>query len=170
MIAVDTNILVYAHRPDLPFHSAAARCLTGLAEGPSVWGIPWSCVHEFLSVVTNPRAFRIPTPAAQALAFLGGLRDSGRCVLLAAPAGSRVTMGLDPGIRTGVKVAVIDGTGKLLEPATVYPFQPRNDLRGAQAHDARIAAVCLSHGVREFWSADRDFSRYPALRVRNPLG
>ena len=74
MIAVDTNILVYAYRADLPFHPAAVRCLTGLAEGPSVWGIPWSCAHEFLSVVTNPRVFRIPTPAAQALAFLDVLR------------------------------------------------------------------------------------------------
>ena len=72
--------------------------------------------------------------------FARNLKD----LLLAAPAGSRVTMGLDPGIRTGVKVAVIDGTGKLLETATVYPFQPRNDLRGAQAELAKLIA---KHGV-----------------------
>ena len=72
--------------------------------------------------------------------FASNLKD----LLLAAPAGSRVTMGLDPGIRTGVKVAVIDGTGKLLETATVYPFQPRNDLRGAQAELAKLIA---KHGV-----------------------
>ena len=52
-------------------------------------------------------------------------------LLLAAPAGARVTMGLDPGIRTGVKVAIIDGTGKVVETATVYPFPPRNDLEGS---------------------------------------
>ena len=59
-------------------------------------------------------------------------------LLLAAPAGSRATMGLDPGIRTGVKVAVVDATGKVLETATVYPFPPRNDVRGAQAELARL--------------------------------
>ncbi|MFC5385836.1 Tex family protein [Aquamicrobium segne] len=65
-------------------------------------------------------------------------------LLLAAPAGSRPTMGLDPGIRTGVKVAVIDGTGKLLATSTVYPFQPRNDLRGAQAE---LSALIRQHRV-----------------------
>ncbi len=54
-------------------------------------------------------------------------------LLLAAPAGPRATLGLDPGIRTGVKAAVVDATGKLLETATLYPFQPKNDVRGAQA-------------------------------------
>ncbi|SEQ27703.1 uncharacterized protein SAMN04488038_105113 [Solimonas aquatica] len=66
--------------------------------------------------------------------FARNLKD----LLLAAPAGSKATLGLDPGIRTGVKVAVIDGTGKLLETATVYPFQPRNDVRGAQAELSRL--------------------------------
>jgi uncharacterized protein len=66
--------------------------------------------------------------------FARNLRD----LLLAAPAGSRATMGLDPGIRTGVKVAVVDGTGKLVATTTVYPFQPKNDLRGAQAELARL--------------------------------
>ncbi|MET3661751.1 Tex family protein [Aquamicrobium ahrensii] len=65
-------------------------------------------------------------------------------LLLAAPAGSRPTMGLDPGIRTGVKVAVVDGTGKLIATSTVYPFQPRNDLRGAQAE---LSALVRMHGV-----------------------
>ncbi|MGG7516467.1 Tex family protein [Allorhizobium undicola] len=72
--------------------------------------------------------------------FARNLKD----LLLAAPAGSRPTMGLDPGIRTGVKVAVVDGTGKLLETATVYPFQPKNDLRGAQAE---IASLIRKHKV-----------------------
>ncbi|HEV7436098.1 MAG TPA: Tex family protein [Pseudorhizobium sp.] len=66
--------------------------------------------------------------------FARNLKD----LLLAAPAGSRPTMGLDPGIRTGVKVAVVDGTGKLLETTTVYPFPPRNDVRGTQAELARL--------------------------------
>ena len=72
--------------------------------------------------------------------FARNLKD----LLLAAPAGARATLGLDPGIRTGVKVAVVDRTGKLLDTATVYPFQPRNDLRGAQAELTRLIA---KHGV-----------------------
>ena len=66
--------------------------------------------------------------------FARNLRD----LLLAAPAGARPTLGLDPGIRTGVKVAVVDGTGKLLETATVYPFQPRNDVAGTIAELGRL--------------------------------
>jgi uncharacterized protein len=65
-------------------------------------------------------------------------------LLLAAPAGSRATMGLDPGIRTGVKVAIVDGTGKLLETTTVYPFPPRNDVRGTQAE---LAQLIIKHKV-----------------------
>jgi uncharacterized protein len=72
--------------------------------------------------------------------FARNLKD----LLLAAPAGSRATMGLDPGIRTGVKVAVVDGTGKLLETTTVYPFPPKNDIRGTQAE---LAALIRKHGI-----------------------
>lgn len=85
--------------------------------------------------------------------FARNLKD----LLLAAPAGSRATMGLDPGIRTGVKVAVIDGTGKLLATTTVYPFQPKNDVRGAQAelaslvrrHNIELIAIGNGTGSRE---------------------
>ena len=72
--------------------------------------------------------------------FARNLKD----LLLAAPAGSRATMGLDPGIRTGVKVAVIDATGKLLATSTVYPLPPKNDVRGAQAE---LASLIRKHGV-----------------------
>ena len=72
--------------------------------------------------------------------FKSNLKD----LLLAAPAGPRVTMGLDPGIRTGVKVAVVDQTGKLLDTATVYPHEPRKDWNGALA---TLAALCIKHKV-----------------------
>ena len=72
--------------------------------------------------------------------FARNLKD----LLLAAPAGSRVTLGLDPGIRTGVKVAAVDGTGKLLDTATIYPFQPRNDIQGAMAV---LKALIARHNV-----------------------
>jgi uncharacterized protein len=85
--------------------------------------------------------------------FARNLKD----LLLAAPAGSRATMGLDPGIRTGVKVAVVDGTGKLLKTTTVYPFPPKNDIRGTQAelaslirkHKIELIAIGNGTGSRE---------------------
>ncbi|MFC3073024.1 Tex family protein [Shinella pollutisoli] len=85
--------------------------------------------------------------------FARNLKD----LLLAAPAGTRATMGLDPGIRTGVKVAVVDNTGKLLDTTTVYPFPPRNDVRGAQAelaslvrkHKVELIAIGNGTGSRE---------------------
>ncbi|WP_404406226.1 Tex family protein [Pelagibacterium halotolerans] len=72
--------------------------------------------------------------------FARNLKD----LLLAAPAGSRATLGLDPGIRTGVKVAVVDATGKVLDTATVYPFAPRNDVQGSQA---ALMALIARHRV-----------------------
>lgn len=72
--------------------------------------------------------------------FARNLRD----LLLAAPAGARATLGLDPGIRTGCKIAVVDDTGKLLDTATIYPFQPRNDLRGAEE---TLLQMIAKHGV-----------------------
>jgi uncharacterized protein len=78
---------------------------------------------------------------AEAIRVFGhNLRD----LLLAAPAGRRATMGLDPGIRTGVKVAVVDGTGKLLETATIYPHEPRKDWDGALR---TLASLCARHRV-----------------------
>ena len=142
MIAVDTNILVYAHRADMPLHAAASRCLTNLATGPALWAIPWPCIHEFIGVVTNPRVFREPTPLHVALDFLHQLRESGRCSLLSEASTHWSTL------------------SQLLRNAAI---------RGGQIHDARIAAICLSHGASELWSADRDFSRYPNLKIRNPL-
>jgi uncharacterized protein len=66
-------------------------------------------------------------------------------LLLAAPAGQRVTMGLDPGIRTGVKVAVVDGTGKLLDATAVYPHEPRKDWEGSLRV---LGQLCARHGVQ----------------------
>jgi uncharacterized protein len=85
--------------------------------------------------------------------FARNLKD----LLLAAPAGTRRTMGLDPGVRTGVKVAVVDETSKVLATSTVYPFQPRNDVRGAQAelamlirkHNVELIAIGNGTGSRE---------------------
>ena len=98
--------------------------------------------------------------------FANNLRD----LLLAAPAGRRVTMGLDPGLRTGVKVAVVDATGKLVDTATIYPHAPRNDWDGAIEALARLAArhavelISIGNGT-----ASRETDRLAAeLAKRHP--
>ncbi len=102
-------------------------------------------------------AWRVKLKTSLTLDLMGDLRERAEAeairvfarnlkdLLLAAPAGGKATMGLDPGIRTGVKVAVVDATGKLVATDTVYPFQPKNDLRGAQV---AIAQLIAKHGVK----------------------
>jgi uncharacterized protein len=97
-----------------------------------------------LSLSTERDLFTRLRENAEAVAikvFADNLRD----LLLAAPAGPRVVMGLDPGIRTGVKVAVVDATGKLVDTATVYPHEPRRDWEGA-LHT--LGQLCTKHGVQ----------------------
>jgi hypothetical protein len=142
LIAVDTNILVYAHRADSPFHAAADACIASLAEGAAAWGIPWPCLHEFLAIVTHPRIYAPPTPLAKALDQVEAWLESPTLRLLAE--GEEHW----PVLRALVADARI---------------------AGPKVHDARIAALCKEHGVRELWSADRDFSRFPEIRVVNPL-
>jgi toxin-antitoxin system PIN domain toxin len=142
MIAVDTNILVYAHRADSAWHDRALAVVRALAEGAAPWAIPWPCVHEFLAITTHPRIFRTPTPLPAALDQLDAWFESPSLVTLAEEDGYW------PTLRALAGQARLDG--------------PR-------VHDARVASLCLSHSVRELWTADRDFSVFPALRVRNPL-
>jgi uncharacterized protein len=141
MIAVDTNVLVYAHRPDSPHHAAAAAAVKCLAEGVAPWAIPWPCVHEFLSVSTNLKIFRPPSPPEVAIQQVEIWMECPTLRLLGEPAGYWQEL----------RAAFL--TGKL---------------RGPQVHDARIHAICRAHGVRELWSADRDFSRMRGLTIVNP--
>ena len=142
MIAVDTNILVYAHREESKWHEPAERAVRALAEGVTPWAIPWPCVHEFLAIATHPRIFRTPTPVPAALDQIDAWLESPSLVTLAEDDDYWTTL------RTLVAEARLDG--------------PR-------VHDARVAALCLRHAVHELWTADRDFSLFPALRIRNPL-
>jgi toxin-antitoxin system PIN domain toxin len=142
VIAVDTNILVYAHRSDAPFHEAAASALGALAEGSSPWAIPWPCVHEFLAKVTHARIFKQPSPLVSALDQVAEWLRSPMARALGEP----------------------DGYFEVFSKTTLD-----SQVAGAKVHDARIAALCTAHGVTELWSTDRDFSRFSALRVRNPL-
>lgn len=142
MIAVDANILVYAHRKDVEFHGRAYAVIERLARGHEPWAIPWTCLHEFLAIVSHPRVFKIPTPIDTALEQMNEWLRS-------------------PSVRTLAEEAdygeLVTG---LLKAARV---------QGPKVHDARIAAICLQHAVRELWTADRDFSRFPQLATRNPL-
>ena len=142
MIAIDTNLLVYAHRPEMPFHERAREVLTGAVGDAEPVSVPWPCVHEFLAIVSNPRIFKDATPMSAALDAVGRLLDS-----------------LDGGF-------LAEGEGYL---AALERIARPALLQGAVVHDARIAALCLYHGVRVLWSADRDFSRFPDLAVVNPL-
>ena len=142
MIAVDTNLLVYAHREESPWHEAAAELMVKLAEGPAPWALPWPCVHEFLAITTHPRIFAPPTPLALALEQVDAWLESPSLVLLA-----------EAGEYWGQLRRTL-ASGRIAGP---------------QVHDARIAALCQHHGVSELWSADRDFGRFPGLTVRNPL-
>ncbi|MEZ5319233.1 MAG: TA system VapC family ribonuclease toxin [Vicinamibacterales bacterium] len=142
MIAVDTNILVYAHREDAEWHAPAERAVRRLAEGTATWTIPWPCVHEFLAIVTHPRIFRTPTPVEVAVDQVEAWLESP----------SLATLAEDRDYWTTLRTLVT-----------------RARVTGPRVHDARVAALCLRHGVRELWTADRDFSLFPALRVHNPL-
>lgn len=142
MIAVDTNVLVYAHRQDAPHHQPALVALGRLAEGGAPWAIPWPCLHEFLAVVTHRRVFAPPTSSADAI---GAVSD-----LLAAP-----------GVRPLAETAD--------HPDALFEQLRSSKVSGTKVHDARIAALCLAHGVSALWTADRDFSYFPRLRTVNPL-
>jgi toxin-antitoxin system PIN domain toxin len=142
VIAVDTNILVYAHRDDSPFHERARSALESLANGRREWAIPWPCAHEFLAIVTHPRIYRTATPPATALAQLRALHALSNLVF----------------------IGEAEDHLQHLEPLALGAR-----VQGAAVHDARIAAVCIAHGVTELWSADRDFARFPALKTHNPV-
>jgi toxin-antitoxin system PIN domain toxin len=142
VIAIDTNILVYAHRADSPWHAEAAVVLRTAAEGRASWAIPWPCLHEFLAIVTHSRIYDPPSSLAQAVDQVDAWLES-PTVELISETGSHWP---------ALKSQLVGGR-----------------VIGPMVHDARVAAVCIRHGVTEFWSADRDFSRFPDLRCRNPL-
>jgi toxin-antitoxin system PIN domain toxin len=142
LIAVDTNVLVYAHREESEHNDRCYGLLASLAAGTAPWGIPSPCLAEFLCVVTHPRYLDTPTPSSLAIEQI-------RYWLAA----SNMTV-LRESARTW------DTLRELVDAA---------NLTGPRVYDGRIAAICLDRGVREIWSADRDFSKFPKLRTRNPL-
>jgi uncharacterized protein len=142
VIAVDTNILIYAHRRDSTFHEAAAAQVRTLVEEGERWALPWTCVGEFYSVATHARFYDPPSTPDQAIRQIDIWLESPTLSVL------RETSGTWSALR------------RLLSEVQVT---------GPRVHDARIAALCIAHGVRELWTADRDYGRFPGLRTRNPL-
>ena len=143
MLAVDTNVLVYAHRREAAEHERAHEQVRVLAEGSSAWAIPWPCLYEFFSVVTNVRIWKDKASAPKdAWAQVEAWTASPTVRLLG---------------ETDGFLSVLKG---LLQ-------RPR--VRGPVVHDARVVALCLAHGAEALLSRDRDFSLFPELDVRDPF-
>lgn len=143
MIAVDTNVLIYAHRRETRVGEAAHALMTGLAGGDQAWAIPWPCCYEFLSVVTNRRIWKEnATPPTHAWRQFQAWTAS-------------------PSNR------MIGETEDFEE--VLGRFVQRPHVVGGVIHDARIAALCVAHGAEELLTRDRDFSLFPELRTRDPF-
>ncbi len=133
MIAVDTSVLVYAHREETPLHAVALDRLRSLAEGGTPWALPAFCIGEFVRVVTHARVFTPPTDLETALTFLEHLLESPSIRLLL------------PGPTFPTVFAEACRAGSAAENS---------------AFDAQLVAVCREHGVAEILTEDRDFARF----------
>ena len=142
MIALDTNILVHAHRKDASLHEAARLEVKKLAEGQQPWAIGYHSLVEFYGIVTHPKIWKEPSTPEQACRQIQVWR--------AAPT-----------------LRILHDSADSLEQ--LMTLSVKATVRGPLVHDARIAACCLSHGISELWTVDRDFSRFSSLKTRNPL-
>jgi uncharacterized protein len=142
MVAVDTNILVYTHRPEPNFHAAALRLVRQLCEGQAPRGIPVHCQFEFVAVATHARIWATPSSPALIERQIQAWTQS-------------------PSFQP------IDESIETLEILTALVQRTR--VLGRAVHDARIVAACLSAGVTALYSADRDFSRFVESKVENSL-
>lgn len=143
MIAVDTNVLVYAHRREAHEHDAARSKLSELSRGREAWAIPWPCIYEFFSVVTNRRIWH-ERASSQEQAWRQ----------VEAWAGS-------PSVR------LLSETPDFVAVLAAFVARPR--VIGPVVHDARVAALCVAHGVEALLTRDRDFSLFPELALENPF-
>ncbi|MGP3724504.1 Tex family protein [Cereibacter sphaeroides] len=146
VLTLDLEVDADAARGESPAERMAGLALQAAGRGPGdQWlreAASWAWRVKLRTSLTLDLMAELRERAeAEAIGvFARNLKD----LLLAAPAGGKVTMGIDPGIRTGCKVAVVDATGKVLATSTVYPFQPKNDLRGAQIE---LMKLIRAHGV-----------------------
>ncbi|TVR53229.1 MAG: PIN domain-containing protein [Puniceicoccaceae bacterium] len=142
MIALDTNILVHAHRRDASLHERAFATVRDLAESDGRWGICYHSLVEFYAIVTHHRLWARPSSPDQAIDQIEVWRGS-------------------PGLRI-----LFDSESCVGE---LEKLASEGRVTGGLIHDARIVACCLDHGVGELWTVDRDFSRFPRVKTRNPL-
>ena len=138
MIAVDTNVLVAAHRLDAARHQQAFGWVRSLAEGREPWAIPVFCLGEFARVVTHRRVFDPPSTIAQAIDAVDALLESPSVRILMPTTGHWSLL--------RASIAAGEATGNLV-------------------FDAQIAALCREHGIERLLSEDRDFRRFPALTL-----
>jgi toxin-antitoxin system PIN domain toxin len=138
MIAIDTNVLVYAHRAETAHHNVALNHLTGLCENTQPWALPVPCLSEFFRVVTHPKVFNPPSRLDEALDFIRSVTEAPACRLL------------KPGKH------YLDQFFTVMEQA---------DARGNLVFDAQIVALCREHGVSKVLTNDRDFERFGDISV-----
>lgn len=141
MIALDTNLLVYAHRSGLPEHRAARRAIERASRAVDGFGVALPCVAEFWSVVTHPASAGGPSSTEQARGFLAALADAGASVLV--PEEGFADRLLDLAERLGVQ--------------------------GPRVFDLQIALTAFDGGAAELWTHDRAFVGFPGIRVLDPL-
>ena len=138
MIAVDTNILVYAHRSESSRHDRACLWLRHLAEGATPWGVPVFCLGEFVRIATHRRVFDPPSTIAQAIDAIDSLLESPSLRLLV-PSAAHWSL---------LRAAIVEG-----------------ETAGNLVFDAQIAAICREHGIERLLTEDRDFSRFTFINV-----
>jgi toxin-antitoxin system PIN domain toxin len=141
VIAVDTNILIYAHRTGAPQHHDARRAIEQAANDEGGWGITLTSVAEFWSVVTHPAAAGRPSTPGEASEFLHSLLQAGGAQLW------------QPGPGFGDRLLVLAADRRV---------------QGPRIFDLQIALTAVEHGARELWTYDRNFLSLPGLRVRDP--
>jgi uncharacterized protein len=140
VIAVDTNILVYAHREELTQHKSAHATVVALAEGDAPWAIPVFCIGEFLRVITHPKLFDPPYSSSEAVDALNRLLES-------------------PSLRV-----LNPGSGYL---TLFHEAVHEANAIGNLVFDAQIVAVCRESGVSSLLTEDRDFARFHGFKTRS---
>lgn len=143
MLAVDTNVLVYAADADSPFHGACRNWVERRRQRPDAWYTTWAIIYEFLRVTTHPRVLRRPWTATAAWEFVTALLDS---------------PGLGVLVPTERHAAVA---------GDVFAALPH--IGGNLFHDAHTAVLLREHGIKQICTRDTDFNRFPFLEVIDPL-
>jgi len=143
MIFIDTNVLVYAANPRLPFHQPCRSYLEHCRHGASPWYLSWPVCYEFLRVCTHPRLFSRPWPLVDGWNFLTALLENTNAHILLPTARHREI---------------------LAEVVSEIPY-----LKGSILHDAHTAVLMREHGIREICTRDSDFHRFPFITVIDPV-